>query len=46
MGTEVSKDGTENILLEYNIGGPWYLQLERDTYTDTNMGLVFRIRFR
>jgi hypothetical protein len=46
VGTEVGSDGTDNILLEYRLKGPWSLQLERDIYADMNMGIVYRIRFR
>lgn len=46
VGTEVGNNGTDNILLEFNAKGPWYLQMERDIYRDYNMGVVYRIRFR
>jgi len=46
IGTEVSRDGVDNIILEYKMEGPWHLQLERDIYRDTNMGVVYRIRFK
>lgn len=46
IGTEVGSDGTDNVLVEYRIQGPWSLQVERDIYADMNLGLVYRIRFR
>jgi len=46
IGTEVGVDGTDNVLLEYNLLGPWFLQAERDVFAETNLGVVYRIRFR
>lgn len=46
IGTEVGGDGTDNVVIEYRIQGPWSLQVERDIYADMNLGLVYRIRFR
>jgi len=46
IGTEVGSDGTDNVVVEYRIQGPWSLQVERDIYADMNLGLVYRIRFR
>ena len=46
IGSEVGRDGTDNVVVEYRIQGPWSLQVERDIYADMNLGLVYRIRFR
>ncbi|MFO0985132.1 MAG: translocation/assembly module TamB domain-containing protein, partial [Planctomycetota bacterium] len=46
VGTETSSSGRENILIEYDLADPWYLQAERDVYNDYNIGVVYRIRFR
>jgi|GEM_PF-3294129 len=46
IGSEVGTDGTDNIILEYSWQDPWYLQIERDIYSDVNLGVVYRIRFK
>jgi translocation and assembly module TamB len=45
-GTEMSRGGSESIVVEFRIGERVYLQGERDVYSDINMGLVYRLRFR
>lgn len=45
-GHEISPDGVENILIEFHIDGPWYIQAERDIYSDMNLGGLYRIRFK
>jgi autotransporter translocation and assembly factor TamB len=46
LGTEISADGNESIVLEFHAGNGFYLQGERDVYEDINMGVVFRVRFK
>ncbi len=45
-GREVSKNGTESLLVEYELGPHVAVQVERDAYEDYNLGLVLRFRFR
>lgn len=45
IGTEVSRLGQENIVLEYRLVERWFLQAEQDVYEDFNGGLVYRFRF-
>ncbi|HEX5050785.1 MAG TPA: translocation/assembly module TamB domain-containing protein [Planctomycetota bacterium] len=45
-GREVSKNGTESMLVEYELAPHLSAQVERDAYEDYNMGLVLRFRFK
>jgi hypothetical protein len=45
-GREVSQNGTESILVEYELWPTISVQVERDAYEDYNLGLVLRFRFR
>lgn len=45
-GREVSQNGAESVLVEYELEPNVALQVERDQYEDYNLGLVLRFRFR
>ncbi len=45
-GREVSKNGVESVLVEYELLPDFAVQAERDQYEDYNLGLVLRFRFR
>ncbi len=45
-GREVSQNGTESVLVEYELLPRFSVQVERDAYEDYNLGLVLRFRFR
>lgn len=45
-GREVSQNGTESVLVEYELTPKVSVQVERDAYEDYNLGLVLRFRFR
>lgn len=45
-GREVSKNGAESVLIEYELLPDFAVQAERDQYEDFNLGLVLRFRFR
>lgn len=45
-GREVSKNGIESVLVEFEITKELAVQAERDAYEDYNLGLVLRYRFR
>jgi hypothetical protein len=45
-GTEISKAGSQSIVVEFRMLDRVYLQGERDVYEDLNMGVVYRLRFR
>ncbi|MBL8729011.1 MAG: translocation/assembly module TamB domain-containing protein [Planctomycetes bacterium] len=45
-GREVSQNGTESILVEYELLPRVAVQVERDAYEDYNLGLLLRFRFR
>ncbi|MEO6594945.1 MAG: translocation/assembly module TamB domain-containing protein, partial [Planctomycetota bacterium] len=45
-GREVSKNGTESILVEFELTPTLSVQIERDAYEDYNLGFVLRFRFR
>lgn len=45
-GREVSKNGTESMLIEFELSPTLAVQVERDAYEDYNLGLVLRFRFR
>jgi hypothetical protein len=45
-GREVSQNGTESVLVEYELSPNVAVQVERDSYEDYNLGLVLRFRFR
>lgn len=43
-GREVSRNGIESIVVEYELMGPLSLRAERDQYEDFNLGVVLRFR--
>lgn len=45
-GTELSRGGTQSIVVEFRVLDSVYLRGERDVYEDLNMGVVYRLRFR
>jgi TamB, inner membrane protein subunit of TAM complex len=45
-GREVSRNGTESVLIEYELLPKLAVQAERDAFEDYNLGLVLRFRFR
>lgn len=45
-GTEMSRGGTESVIVEFRVLDRVYLQGERDVYEDLNMGVVYRLRFK
>lgn len=45
-GAELSRSGTQSIVVEFRLLDSIYLQGERDVYEDLNMGVVYRLRFR
>ncbi|HZN40461.1 MAG TPA: translocation/assembly module TamB domain-containing protein, partial [Planctomycetota bacterium] len=45
-GREVSQNGVESVLIEYELVPRFSVQVERDAYEDYNLGLVLRFRFR
>ena len=45
-GTEISRGGTESVVVEFRFLDSLYLQGERDVYEDLNMGVVYRLQFR
>ena len=45
-GREVSPNGTESVLVEFELTKNLAVQAERDAHEDYNMGLVLRFRFR
>ncbi|MCU0862264.1 MAG: translocation/assembly module TamB [Planctomycetes bacterium] len=45
-GREVSRNGTESVLIEYSLTPRFAVQAERDAFEDYNLGLVLRFRFR
>ena len=45
-GREVSRNGTESVLIEYSLTPRLAVQAERDAFEDYNLGLVLRFRFR
>lgn len=45
-GTEMSRGGTESVIVEFRVLDQVYLQGERDVYEDLNMGVVYRVRFK
>ncbi|MBL8750104.1 MAG: translocation/assembly module TamB domain-containing protein [Planctomycetes bacterium] len=45
-GREVSKNGVESVLVEYELLPDFAVQAERDQHEDYNLGLVLRFRFR
>jgi autotransporter translocation and assembly factor TamB len=45
-GREVSQNGVESVLIEYELVPKFSVQVERDAYEDYNLGLVLRFRFR
>ncbi|HEX6812082.1 MAG TPA: translocation/assembly module TamB domain-containing protein [Planctomycetota bacterium] len=45
-GREISKNGTESVVIEYELVPRFSVQVERDAYEDYNLGLVLRFRFR
>ncbi|MEQ1631102.1 MAG: translocation/assembly module TamB domain-containing protein [Planctomycetota bacterium] len=45
-GTELSRGGTQSIVVEFRVFDDIYLKGERDVYEDLNMGVVYRLRFR
>ncbi len=45
-GREISKNGTESLLVEYGLSERLGVQIERDAYEDYNLGIVLRFRFR
>ncbi len=45
-GTEISRGGTESVIVEFRVLDRMYLQGERDVYEDLNMGVVYRLRFK
>lgn len=45
-GTEMSRGGTESVIVEFRVLDQVYLQGERDVYEDLNMGVVYRLRFK
>lgn len=45
-GREVSKNGIESLLVEFEITNGLSVQGERDAFEDYNLGLVLRFRFR
>ncbi len=45
-GREVSQNGVESVLIEYELLPRFSVQVERDAYEDYNLGLVLRFRFR
>lgn len=44
-GREVSRNGIESLLVEYELRPTLALRVERDAYEDYNLGLVLRFRF-
>lgn len=44
-GREVSSEGVESLLFEFDLNKHFALQAERDVYEDYNMGVVYRITF-
>lgn len=45
-GREVSQNGVESVLIEYELLPRFSVQVERDAYEDYNLGFVLRFRFR
>ena len=45
-GTELSRGGTQSIVVEFRVFDDIYLKGERDVYEDLNMGVVYRLKFR
>ncbi|MBK8099503.1 MAG: translocation/assembly module TamB domain-containing protein [Planctomycetes bacterium] len=45
-GREVSKNGVESVVVEYELLPDLAVQAERDQYEEYNVGLVLRFRFR
>ena len=45
-GREVSRNGTESVLIEYSLTPRFAVQAERDAFEDYNLGVVLRFRFR
>ncbi len=45
-GRDVSQNGTESLLIEYQLLPKLSVQVERDAYEDYNLGLLLRFRFR
>jgi hypothetical protein len=44
-GREISRNGVESIVVDFDLDGGFVLEGERDVYEDYNMGILYRIRF-